>query len=65
MTRLPRPTGKQVVAAVERIEFEVMRVRVGSPFAMDLIVERGVFSMTALATEGIAKAEPLVSPHFR
>ncbi len=27
MTRLPRPTGKQVVVALARIEFEVIRVR--------------------------------------
>ena len=27
MTRLPRPTGKQVVAALATIEFELMRVR--------------------------------------
>jgi predicted RNA binding protein YcfA (HicA-like mRNA interferase family) len=27
MTRLPRPTGKQVVAALAKIEFEVVRVR--------------------------------------
>ncbi len=27
MTRLPRPTGKQVVAALAKIEFEIIRVR--------------------------------------
>jgi predicted RNA binding protein YcfA (HicA-like mRNA interferase family) len=27
MTRLPRPTGKQVIAALAKIECEVMRVR--------------------------------------
>lgn len=27
MTRLPRVTGRQVIAALERIDFEVVRVR--------------------------------------
>lgn len=27
MTRLPRATGKQVIAALARVEFEVVRVR--------------------------------------
>lgn len=27
MTRLPRPTGKQVIAALAKIGFEVLRVR--------------------------------------
>ena len=27
MTRLPRPTGKQVIAALAKVEFDVVRVR--------------------------------------